>query len=283
MKQRIIFFGSGWYTIPIIEKLVDHGLDLVVTTEKNPESQLLKFCNDRKIQTLQVFNHADLIKHKYLFINHEVAVLASFGAIIPDEIINNFHNGILNIHPSLLPKYKGPSPIQYQLLNGETTVGVTIIKLDNEVDHGPILAQQPYKLQGNETFEDLLSILFEQGAALVTKQIEKLENGEELVGTPQDHSNESWSYKIAKQDGMIDINKPPAKEKLERMIRAYYPWPGVWFCYRLKGQEKIVKLLPENKIQVEGKSAMSFKDFENGYQEEGIDLLNKLHLSSANL
>lgn len=280
MKQKIVFFGSGWYTIPVIEKLIDHGLDLVVTTEKNPESHFLKFCSKNNLQTLTVWSPFEILSHQSLFTNHSVAVLASFGAIIPDEIINSFKHGILNIHPSLLPKYKGPSPIQYQLLNGETTVGVTVIKLDDEIDHGPILSQQPYNLQGNETAEDLLSILFEQGADLVAAQIEKIENKEELIETPQDHSKETWSYKISKQDGMINISRPPDKNKLENMIRAYYPWPGVWFVARIKNKDMRIKLLPERKIQVEGKNPMNYIDFVNGFGKEGEVIMQKLSLLS---
>lgn len=299
MKPLIVFFGSGEYVIPVVEKLMPHGLGLVVTNEKNPNSALLKFCSENNIKTIVASTASDLINHQSSIIAHNVAVLASFGVFIPNEIISLFKHGIINIHPSLLPKYKGPSPVQYQILNGETTVGVTLIKLDSEIDHGPILSQRPYQLQGNETSEDLLSILFKMGADLVVEQIEKLENGEKLTETQQDHSKESWSYKITKEDGRIDLSKIPTSEsdignwKLEiaRKIRALYPWPGVWFRFtthttsshserseesRLSG--KIIKLLPEGRIQVEGKTPMSYKDFVNGFGEEGKSLLEKLLL-----
>ena len=280
MKQKIVFFGSGWYTVPVVEKLLPHGLDLVVTTEKNPDSEFLKFCKDNAIKFISCQTAKDIISHKSLIINHSLAVLASFGAIIPNSIISEFANGIINIHPSLLPKYKGPSPIQYQLLNGETTVGVTLIKLDDYVDHGPILSQKPYSLQGYETAQDLLSILFEIGADMVTGQIEKLEKGETLTETPQDHSRETWSYKIEKKDGFIDLSKFQTPDsQLQNMVRAFHPWPSVWFKANLKGQEKIVKLLPERKIQVEGKSPMNYKDFINGFGDEGKEILEKLNLS----
>jgi len=279
MNKRIIFFGSGWFVIPVVEKLISHGLDLVITNDKNEDSKLIKFCQDNNIKTVIASTASDLLSYKSLLINHDLAILASYGAFIPDEIIDLFPEGIINIHPSLLPKYKGPSPVQYQLLNGETTVGVTIIKLDDQIDHGPILAQRPYILQGNETSEDLLSILFEIGAELVGDQITKLEREEKLVETPQDHSQENWSYKIEKKDGSIDLDKLNSNpHTLNHMIRAFYPWPGVWFKANLKGQEKIVKLLPENRIQVEGKMPVSYKDFINGFGEEGMLLLQKLNL-----
>lgn len=303
MKQKTVFFGSGEYTIPVLEKLISHGLDLVVTTEHNPNSPLLKFCHENNIQTISCFTASDLTNHKSLIINHTLAVLASYGAFIPDEIINLFPEGIINIHPSLLPKYKGPSPVQYALLNGETITGVTLIKLDNEIDHGPMLSQKPYNLTGNETTPDLLSILFEIGADLVEEVIIKLENDEKVTETPQDHSKESWSYKIEKKDGYIDLSNLPIDElevrnfkfEIDRKVRSYYPWPGVWFRYPVIAtkrhhkmastlgvqsnlENKIIKLLPEDRIQVEGKNPMSYKDFINGFGEEGRELLEKLRL-----
>ncbi len=283
MKQTIVFFGSGDYVIPVVERLIPHGLDLVITNDRNPNSELLKFCQERDIPTLFASTAAELTDHLPLIINHSIAVLASYGAFIPRDVINLFPNGIINIHPSLLPKYKGPSPVQYQLLNGETVVGVTLIKLDNEIDHGPILSQKVYALDGNESSEDLLSILFEIGAKMTEEIIIKLENDETLIETPQDHSQESWSYKITKDDGKIDLSSPELetenwKLKIDRMIRAFYPWPGVWFTTSLKGQTKLVKLLPEGKIQVEGKNAMNYKDFVNGFGEEGKEILKKLNL-----
>lgn len=283
MKQNIVFFGSGSYTIPVVEKLAKHGLSLVVTTEKNPESKFLKFCSDNSIKTLQVSNAPDLINHKSLIINHDLAILASFGAIVPDEIINSFRHGIINIHPSLLPRWKGPSPIQYTLLNGDTQTGVTLIKLDKEIDHGNILSQTEYKLTGDETTQFLLDKLFSIGADLVEDLIVKLENGEKITETPQDHSKETWSFKITKQDGFIDLHSTSLKIenlklKIGRMIRAYHPWPGVWLIARIKNQELRIKLLPNQMIQVEGKNPMSYKDFINGYGEEGKALLTNLNL-----
>lgn len=282
--QNIVFFGSGDFTIPVVQKLLPHRLDLVVTNDKDSNSPLLEFCDSNNIQTLIASSPKDLTNHYSLFSNHSVAVLASYGVFIPDEIINAFPNGIINIHPSLLPKYKGPSPVQYALLNGETTTGVTLIKLDSEIDHGPILSQKPYTLQGNETSQDLLSILFEIGADMVEKEITKLKKGEQLTETAQDHSQETWSYKIEKKDGMINLSKIPTSEleiinlksEIDHKVRAFYPWPGVWLATNLKNQTKIIKLLPESRIQVEGKKSMSYKDFVNGFGIEGEVLLKKM-------
>ncbi len=279
MQQKIVFFGSGDFTIPVVEKLLPHGLDLVVTNDKNPNSQLINFCKKNSVKILICSTAKELSTFNSQILNHNVAILSSYGAFIPKSTIDSFDNGIINIHPSLLPKYKGPSPVQYALLNGETITGVTLIKLDSEIDHGPILSQKPYNLIGNETSEDLLSILFEIGANMVEEIVIKLENGTTITETPQDHSKETWSYKITKQDGCIDLSKlPTSNSQLQNMIRAFYPWPGVWFTTSLNGQTKIVKMLPEGRIQVEGKNPMNYKDFVNGFGEKGKELLENLHL-----
>lgn len=289
MKQSIIFFGSGWFVIPVVEKLKDHGLKLVVTNEAH--GKLIEFCREENIPYIssQLKDSETIEKIKKL--NPTIAILASYGAFIPDEIINIFPEGIINIHPSFLPRWKGPSPVQYSLLNGDTHTGVTLIRLDNEIDHGPILSQKQYELQGNETSQDLLSILFEIGAKMVEELIKKLENNETLTETLQDHNKETWSYKINKKDGFIDINSSNIENltsKIRNMIRAYYPWPGVWLRYspdvipgpdqESKLNNKIIKLLPENKIQVEGKNPMTYKDFINGFGDKAKELLSKLNL-----
>lgn len=278
--MKIVFFGSGWYTIPVIKKLIPLGLDVVVTTESSQASPFLKFCAENNIKTLFASTANDLINHKSLIINHSVAILASYGALVPDEIISIFPHGIINIHPSLLPKWKGPSPIQFSLLNGDTTTGVTLIKLDKELDHGPILSQKPYTLSGNETSEDLLSILFEIGAEMVEDIVLKLEKEEEVTETPQNHHDETWSYHIEKKDGEITLDSVPEKDKLNQMIRAYFPWPGVWLKWQMaNGKWRIVKLLPEGRVHLDGGKPMSYKDFINGFGEQGRELLQKLNLA----
>lgn len=277
MTQNIIFFGSGSYTIPVIEKLLNHNLKLVVTTEK--DGDLIEFCKSKGIDFISTnLKSEDDIK-RITDLNPTVAVLASFGAFIPESVIRAFQNGIINIHPSLLPLWKGPSPIQYTLLNSDTQTGVTLIKLDNEIDHGPILSQKEYNLLGHETTKELLDVLFSMGSEMVEELIIKLENGEALDETPQDHAKETWSYKIEKKDGEINLENLPEPKKLKAMINAYFPWPTVWFITRIKNKELRIKLLPEGKIQVEGKNPMNYKDFINGYGEEGKELLEKLNLN----
>lgn len=283
MEQKIVFFGSGEYSIPVIEMLSFHGLVYVLTTEI--EGPLIEYLKSKKIpySSTHVTDDKNISKNelwnKIEQLNPTLGVLASFGAIIPQKIIDMFKNGIWNIHPSLLPKYKGPSPIQSTILSGDVETGVTIITLDDQIDHGPILAQEMISLLGTETTYHLKNMLFEKGGEMIEQLLLGLENGDPILKTPQNHKHESFTEKITKEHGKISLDKPPSQETLYRMIRAYYPWPTVWFLWKQEnGKEKLVKLLPEEKIQVEGKRPMSYREFINGYQEEGKLLLTKLKL-----
>lgn len=283
MQQKIIFFGSGDYSIPVIEMLREHGLGLVLTTET--DGPLNKYLDAQNIPYFSTkVTQEKTVSRKEIWAKVEelrptLGILASFGAIIPQHIIDLFPHGIWNIHPSLLPKYKGPSPIQAAILNGDTETGVTIITLDEEIDHGPILAQEHVELTGIETAENLKHALFKKGGNMIETLLVALENGEEILSTPQLENSEPFTQKITKEDGQISLDRIPDTQALNRMIRAYYPWPTVWFYWETGTKKKLVKLLPEDKIQVEGKKPMSYREFINGYQEEGKKLLEKIQLT----
>lgn len=276
MQKRIVFFGSGYYTIPIIEVLKNQGLVFVITTEI--EGKFVDYLKSNNIPHLysRLKNSSDIEKLKKL--NPDLGVLASFGAIIPKEIIEMFPLGILNIHPSLLPKYKGPSPIQFTILDGNTTTGVSIIKLDELVDHGPLAAQNEVELNGIETLKSLTELLFLKGSHMINDIVQKINQGLQIEEKPQRINNETLTRKIKKTDGQIDIKNPPEKDVLLRKIRAFYPWPGVYLNVSLGGKNKILKLMPNDIVQVEGKKSTSYKDFINGYGKEAGEILSTLNL-----
>jgi len=265
--MKIVFFGASKYVIPLIEMLNSNfDLVLVVTTELNPNDTIPSFCKKNNIPCLSVKTIADSleeIKAK----NAELGVLAYFGLLLPKELLNTFPKGILNIHPSILPKYRGATPVQTAILNGDSETGVTIIKLDEELDHGPILAQEKEKVLSNDTTATLHDKLFTKGTDMLKKLIPEHIEGK-IKLQDQKHDEASFTERdLTRQHGYFDINNPPSKEKLDRMIRAYYPWPGVWSKMQIGDKEKIVKFLPENKLQVEGKKPVSLKDFLNGYPD----------------
>ena len=277
MKQRIVFFGSGYYVIPIVEKLLRHNLLLVVTTEIG--GKFVNYLKSNNIPFIQSKLKTSEDINKITELAPTLGILASYGAFIPQEVIDLFPLGIFNIHPSLLPKYKGPSPIQYTILNGEKEGGVTIIKLDDEIDHGPILAQNTVSLDGKETLQNLTEKLFEVGSEMIEKIVQKVENGHIIEEKEQIHKDEVFTQKIKKTDGLIDLDKTPNTEDLDRKIRAFFPWPGVYLNISLGGKTKILKLFPQGKVQVEGKREMSYKDFINGYGKEADEILKKLNLA----
>lgn len=278
MKNKIVFFGSGKYTIPIIEILIKHGLRFVITTET--ESSFINYLKKQNIPFISsdLKNKKDI--NSLIDLKMDIGILASYGSILPELIIENCKLGIFNIHPSLLPKYKGPSPIQAAILNGDKQTGVTIIKLDKEIDHGPIAGQKIVKLNGDETMDDLTNKLFSIGAEMTGTLLTKIENGETLNVAGQNHSKTVFTSKITRLSGFIDITKPPSPAIIERMIRAYYPWPGIWITYPLHEKEKRIKLLPGQKFQVEGKNIMSEKEFVNGYGKQACEILGKLGFAS---
>lgn len=268
---KAVFFGSSKFVIPIIEVLCrNFDLCFVVTTEKLPTDSIPSYCIKSKVcyYVATDFRNKNIIS-EIKGISPDIGVLASFGAIIPNEVLNLFPHGIINIHPSLLPKYRGPTPVQTAILNGDKKTGISIIKLDEEVDHGPILTQVEEPISKNDTSESLYDRLFKLGAGSIVSTIELYLKGK-IKPYEQNHKEATFTNRLTREDGFIDLENPPKPEILNRMIRAYYPWPGVWAKFKVHPDKvgtkfKVIKFLPDKKIQVEGKKTMSYKDFINGY------------------
>lgn len=270
-KIPLVFFGSSHYVIPIITKLQKNfDIRLVVTTEVNVDQPVPAFCEKNLIPYLSI-SQFDLQTEEIIRNTQSlIGVVVDFGLIIPEFILDIFPNGILNIHPSLLPKYRGPTPVQTALLNGDTVTGVTIIKLDKEMDHGPIVGEITEAIESDDTADSLYQELFEEGAEMLVQKIPQYINGE-LELRDQDHSKATFTkQRLTKQDGYIQLTEVP--DNLQNMIRAYHPWPGIWTKMRIKNNELRIKLLPERKLQVEGKKPVSIKDFLNGYPELKEDI-----------
>lgn len=279
--MRIVFFGAAKFVLPIIEMLnTNFDLALVVTTERNPLDNVPAYCKKNNIPYVSIKNFSECLS-EVKKTGAEVGILASFGLLLPSEALNIFPKGILNIHPSLLPKYRGAMPVQTAILNGDTETGVTIIKLDEELDHGPILEQEKEKISSTDTTASLHDKLFVKGTKMLEKIIPGYLQGK-IKLQEQQHEDASFTDRnLTRENGYFDIENPPQKEKLDRMIRAYYPWPTVWTKIRIKNQESRIKFLPAPSslrareageaipylIQVEGKKPVSIKDFLNGYPE----------------
>ena len=278
--MKIVFFGSSRYVVPVVEMLhAFFDLSLIVTTEQGSQEPIPFYAKAKKIEFISVRKSADLItSYEIQGAGADLAVVADFGLIIPEDTIKFFSMGIINIHPSLLPKYRGSSPVQNAILNGDTKTGVTIIKLDKHMDHGPIIASLEEDIKPDDTAKSLYERLFGLSTVLLQKVIHDFEI-QKVKAIPQDHENATFTNQLKKEDGFIDFKTISNKEFFDRIIRAYYPWPGVWTKASLnskKGNEKIIKFLPNKRIQVEGGREMGYKDFVNGYPDTDKNLLEFL-------
>jgi methionyl-tRNA formyltransferase len=230
----------------------------------------------------------------------DLIVVGFYGKILSKKMLEIPKYGALNVHPSLLPKYRGPTPIQSTILNNETKTGVSIILMDEKADHGPIVAAETFKI-GNKKFTapELTTELWELGGDLLVKTIPKWIAGE-IKPVPQNHENATYTKILRKQDGHIDWTK--SAEEIERQIRAFTPWPGTFSFWKdrrvkilaahmLKSADKISsfqgqtpgKVFAHNQnelsvqtgngiltidiLQLDGKNAMNSKQFLNGHSD----------------
>lgn len=189
----------------------------------------------------------------------DLAVVAAYGKILSKMELNTPKYGCINVHPSLLPKYRGPSPIQSAILNGDKISGISIIKIDEEIDHGSIIYQEQLELSDSDNFDTLSKKMFASAAEVLPKIIEDFIQ-DKIKSVTQNHNLATYCKELKKEDGYFEIDNPP---DLGRKIRAYYPWPSVW----TRWENKIVKFLPGNMMQMEGKKVISLKDFLNGYPD----------------
>lgn len=211
-KVPYLFFGSppiGPIALKALE-LADYKPAAVITDTK-----------------LSLDEQLDLVEqYKATFI-----LVVGYGAILKQPLLDSVAGQVLNIHPSLLPAYRGPAPVVQALLDGVTETGVTLIQIDREVDHGPMLAQTTYPLTGKETPHELYTILIQRGVELFMDSIEGYLD-ETLELTEQNHSEATFTHFIKKEDGLLDLSEPA--DVLERKVRAFQDWPTTWVLHRSK-------------------------------------------------
>jgi methionyl-tRNA formyltransferase len=207
----------------------------------------------------------------------DIGILASYGEIIRKDVINLFPHGILVIHPSLLPKYRGASPIPAAIAAGETITGVTIFKMDEKVDHGPIISQFKEEVLPTDTTETLRVRLFERSAEVLVELLEPYMQGK-ITPKVQDDSEATVTKIMTRENGRIDLNKV-SPEEVERFIRAMLPWPVAWTTVRLAPTDTTTRKIKIHKahiddgklvldeVQLEAKEKVSWKQFKEGYRE----------------
>ncbi|MBI2023738.1 methionyl-tRNA formyltransferase [Candidatus Giovannonibacteria bacterium] len=245
---KIIFFGSSHRAVTALKKIFGHGFrpDVIVTTE-SPEVEIWSAAHGIKILKPKKLDgtFAKLLAAQ----KPDVGILASYGKLLSEEVLNIFPKGILNIHPSLLPKYRGPTPEQAVILNGDKITGVSVILLKKEMDAGPILAQEELAVSGQDTLSSLSVKLFDLGSELLLKILPGwIEN--KLKPKEQDESRATYTKLLKKEDGHIDWSR--SAEDIERMVRAFDPWPGTYARYNTPagGQDTNFRSLKIKKAEI---------------------------------
>jgi len=272
--MKIVFFGSSKYSTIVQMAIYDKfGLVLSVTAPDKPKGRNRKL-TPTAVKEFAVKNKIPLITPAKLDetaieiivkVQPDFLIVSDYGLILPPELLKVPKYDALNVHHSLLPKYRGPTPAPSAILAGEKKSGGTIISMTEEVDAGDILAQKEYVLKEDETADSLLTTLNTLGAKLIIDVIENYPAGS-VKKIKQDSSIATFTHRLTKQNGHIDLNNPPNPLNLSRMIHAYYPWPGVWSKVKVKsGKSIIIKFLPRNLIQPEGKRPLTLNQFKNGY------------------
>jgi len=285
VTTKIIFFGTPDYVIPILESLHKYHKLVAVVTQPPKEAGRKKkmtfspvdnWAHKRKIPVITNLPAGKAGLDISEFPEANLGVVASYGKIIPQSVINYFKYGILNIHPSTLPKYRGASPIQQQIIDGVKETGVSIIKMDKLMDHGPIVSQFAEQIDKTDTNETLRENLFERSAQFLIDLIPNYLSGK-INLKPQDEDHATSTKIIDKDDGYVTpamLAQEP--EKVERMIRAYKPWPGIYTFVEIEGEKKRLKILKAHieegklvldKVQLEGKKTVSFEEFGRGYPD----------------
>jgi methionyl-tRNA formyltransferase len=294
-NSRFVFFGTPEFSAIILDELERAGYlpALIVTAPDKPRGRGLVMTPSEVKSwglahnipvvtplTLKDESVADTLRNAEC----DLFIVAAYGKIIPRGVLGIPAHGVLNVHPSLLPKFRGASPIESAILSDESHTGVTIMLLDEEMDHGPIVAQRPYKGQtfgkvrplyrdigwppkGSVLTRDLAHF----GGTLLAEIIPEWMNGSKAVA--QDHARATYTKKITKEDGLIDIAGDPLQNY--RKIQAYDEWPGAHFFIERNGKNIRVRItdatykegsLTVIRVVPEGKKEMSYEDFLRGGQ-----------------
>ncbi len=308
--MKIVFMGTPDYAVNALEAIVQAGYEVacVLTQPDKPKGRgkemqfpPVKQCALKYgipvFQPVKVKESGSVEKLRSF--EADLFVVAAFGQILSKEILTMPKYGCINIHASLLPKYRGAAPIQWAVINGEKESGITIMQMDEGVDTGDILLQRKVLLDAKETGESLYDKLSETGAELIIEALRKIEEGT-LQPVKQDEALSTHVGKITKALGKIDWNKSAVE--LERLIRGLHSWPSAYTSFHGKNLkiweaevtgekesgepgsiDRVTKAsvlvntgdgkLALKSVQIEGKKRMEVKDFLLGYKMEAGEIL----------
>lgn len=242
-KVKIVFFGTSDFAVPALTSLLNFGyavVAVVTQSEKPAGRQRITMSSPVKKAALEhripVFEPHNLKNDEEFFkqfkhLSPDLCIVAAYGKIIPSQYIEIPKHGFINIHPSLLPKYRGPSPVQAAIMNGDEETGVTIMKIDERMDHGPLLENRKWKIESGKYYIEIEKKLAKEGAELLIETLPKYISGE-LKPREQDHYQATFTKLLKRDDGRIDWNR--TAEEIYNQIRALNPEPGTWTIWKSK-------------------------------------------------
>ncbi len=305
--MKIIYFGTSEIGLPILEALLEHHEVVAVVTSPDKAVGRKQILTPSPIANLAERKHLTIYKPNKVKNNPDflltlkqhaadLYVVVSYGKILPLELLDQPPLKTINVHFSLLPKYRGPAPVQFTLLNGETKTGTSIFILDELVDHGPLLATAEIAIEPTDTNITLQSKLAQLSSDLLIEILPKYENSQ-ITPTVQNHEEATSTKIITKEDGKV--NWQETNQQIYNRFRAFQPWPGIYTTWEGKSL-KIIDCVPSSEpiplqpgqvqqylvgcgentvlelktIQLEGKNPTSITDFLNGYPQFGSSQLN---------
>jgi len=308
MLKKIVFMGTPFFAVPILKSLYQNGYPIsVVYTQPAQKSKRGQRVNKSPVQgiseTLNIeFRTPTSLKnnreeYEYLKkLNADIAIVVAYGQIIPKEILNLTKKGFINIHASLLPKWRGAAPIQRSIMNLDKQTGISIMKINEKLDAGPVCNCYKLNIMNNDNAEIISDKLSALAAEKISNNIDEILE-DKLEFKEQAHEEATYAYKIEKSEGKIDWNN--SAESIIGKINGLYPNPGAWFIYNgerykvLKAEisngmgkigtvlndylevscyDKSVKIL---EIQREGKRPQNINEFMLGSQiKKGSNLNN---------
>ncbi|MGO9087283.1 MAG: methionyl-tRNA formyltransferase [Candidatus Sulfotelmatobacter sp.] len=313
----LVFCGTPRFAVPTLEKLVEagHSVPLVVTQPDRPRGRGMEVAvspvKDAAIrlgiavvQPATIKNNAEFRDH-LAAIGPDAIIVVGYGRIIPQWMIDLPRLGNLNLHASLLPKYRGAAPIQWAIASGESVTGVTTMRIDAGLDTGDILMQREISISEKDTAETLGPKLAAIGADLMVETLGGLESGQ-VRPAPQDHSRATLAPILKKEDGRMEFSR--SANDLFNRLRGFQPWPGAFTMFkgktlqvhRAQPLQPAIKMIPGEvavegmrlfvgcgkdkdkdtmlelvEIQLEGKRHMTAQEFINGYRPKSGDRLGQ--------
>jgi methionyl-tRNA formyltransferase len=290
--MKVVFFGTPNFAVPFLDALIaDDEIEIaaVVTQPDKPagRGKALKpspvkkaaECHDINVHAPQSLKTED-IRDALRQYNAEVFIVVAYGQLIPEKILDMPPLGCVNVHPSLLPKYRGPAPMQAAIYHGDKETGVAIMKLDTGMDTGPLLDVLKVQIDPNETYPSLQKKIETLGPPFMIKTLKAYKNGN-IEPAPQTETGASKTSLLSKSDGRIDWSRPA--KAIEQKIRAYTPWPGTWTTWRTNDQTHRLKIHRAEVVEsVESEPGTAFIQNDDLYIEAGEGALKITTLQPEN-